>query len=171
MLFFTNGGTGTLLINWGTPRMYQSIRVVKNSELPQVRRISGSRFPYSDNPSDPLPRLTRRRDVWSERKSAHLNPIVLRKCHPITVNLLTVRGYQRYPSTLTNFFPEEHSIQTRDISQDIGDVLPPFDTYPKFCWYNNFLHTRQYVKLSYNLQVFQVKPQGVLYLSTCSHQY
>ena len=83
--------------------------------------MSGSRFPLSDHPSDLLPRLTRRRDIWSEIKSAHLNPMGLSKCHPITVKSLTVRGYQKHLSTLTNLLPEEHSIHTIDTPQEIGN--------------------------------------------------
>ena len=45
----------------------------------------------------------------------------LRKCHPITVKALTVRGYQKHASIITNFLPKEHSIQTIDISQEIGN--------------------------------------------------
>ena len=45
----------------------------------------------------------------------------LSKCHPITVKPLTVSGYQKDPSILTNFLPEEDSIQTRDISQEIDN--------------------------------------------------
>ena len=46
----------------------------------------------------------------------------LRKFHPMTVKPLIVRCYQKHPSTLTNLLPEENSIQTRDISQEIGNV-------------------------------------------------
>ena len=45
----------------------------------------------------------------------------LREVHPITVKSLIVRGSHKHPSTLTNFLSEEHYIQTRDISQDIGN--------------------------------------------------
>ena len=57
----------------------------------------------------------------SERESAHLNPMGLRKCHPITVKSLIVKVSQKHSSTLTNFLPEEHSIHTREISQEIGN--------------------------------------------------
>ena len=43
------------------------------------------------------------------------------KCHPITVKPLTVRGSQKNPFKIANFLPEEHSIYTKDISQDIGN--------------------------------------------------
>ena len=43
------------------------------------------------------------------------------KFHPITVKSLTVKVSQKHPSTLTNFLPEEHSIYTRDICQEIGN--------------------------------------------------
>ena len=43
------------------------------------------------------------------------------KCHPITVKPLTVRGSQKNPLKIANFLPEEHSIYTKDISQDIGN--------------------------------------------------
>ena len=55
------------------------------------------------------------------KKSAHLKPMGLRKFHPIIVKQLTVRGYQKDPSTLTEFLPEEHLIHTRDISQDFDN--------------------------------------------------
>ena len=57
----------------------------------------------------------------SERESAHLNPMGLRKCHPITVKSLIVKVSQKNSSTLTNVLPEEHSIHTREISQEIGN--------------------------------------------------
>ena len=45
----------------------------------------------------------------------------INKYHLITVKTLTVRGSQKDPYTITKFLPEEHSIQTRDISQEIGN--------------------------------------------------
>ena len=104
--------------------MHRAIRVVKTSHFPQVQIISGSRLPYSDPPYNPLPRLTRRRYVWSERQSSHLKPMGIRKYYPIKVKPLTVRGSQKDPSTLTNFLSEEQYIQTKDISQEIGKGFP-----------------------------------------------
>ena len=85
--------------------------------------MSGSRVPFSDHPFDPLPGITRRRVVCSGRQLEHYKPIGLSKCHPITMNPLTARVSHKHPSTLTNFLPEEKSIQTRDISQDIGNGI------------------------------------------------
>ena len=85
--------------------------------------MSGSRVILSDHYSDPLRRLTRRRDFFSERQSAHLKPMGLRKCHPIIVKPLTVRVFKKHPYTLTNFLPEKHSVQTRYISQEIGNGM------------------------------------------------
>ena len=93
----------------------------------------------------------------------------LRKFHPITVNPLTVWGSQKHPSALTNFLPEEHSIQTRDISQDIANGLPPFDLSPLFCRSNNFLHAQRHRKISQNLRVSQVYPKGVFHMSIYRH--
>ena len=45
----------------------------------------------------------------------------LKKYHPMTVKHLTVRGDQKYPSTLTKLSPYEHSIHTREIFQEIGN--------------------------------------------------
>ena len=95
----------------------------------------------------------------------------LSKCHPITVKPLTVRGSRKYPSMLTNFLPEAHSIHIRDIYQDIGNVPSPFDTSPLFCWSNNFLHAGQHGKLSQNFRVYQVHPWGVLHMSIRCHHY
>ena len=39
--------------------------------------------------------------------------MALRKCNPITVKPLTVRGSQKHLSTLTNFLSEEHSINNQ----------------------------------------------------------
>ena len=88
-----------------------------------MQRISGYRFTLNDNPSETLTRLTRRRAVWTEIQSEHLNTRGLSKCHPITGKPLTIRGSCKHPSTLTNFLLEEHSIHTRDIYQEIGSGL------------------------------------------------
>ena len=85
--------------------------------------MSGPRVPLSDHPSDPLTRLTRSRNFWSERQPALLKFMGLKKFHPMRVKPLTFRGSQKHPSTLTNFLPEEHSIQTIDISQYIGNGI------------------------------------------------
>ena len=169
MTFFTNRGTVPLLITRGIPLFHRSIIVVETSQLLQVKIISGSRVPLSDHYSYHLPRLTRRRYFWSERQSAHLNTMGLRKCHPIKVNPLTVRGYQKHPSKLVNFLPEEHPIQTRDISQEIGNFHPPFNPSSLFFWSKNFLHAKRHGKLSHNLQVSQVQLQVVFHLSICCH--
>ena len=105
VMFFKNGGNIPLLINRYIPRLYQDIRVVETCRLIQLQRMSWYRVPLSDNVSEPLPRITMRKDVWSERQ-LEKNPMGLRKCHPITVNTLTVRGSQKHPSTNTNFLPE-----------------------------------------------------------------
>ena len=118
-MFFTNGGTVPLLITSSIPRLHRAIRVVETSQLLQLLIMIGSWVLSSGRPSDPLPRLIRRRGLWSERQSAHLKPMGLRKCHSITVKPLIDRGYQNHPSTLTNFLPEEHSIHNRDISQKL----------------------------------------------------
>ena len=47
----------------------------------------------------------------------------LSEFHPITVKPLTGRGSQKHIFKITNFLPEEHSIQTRDISQEIGNGI------------------------------------------------
>ena len=82
--------------------------------------MSGSIVPLSDHPYDPLPIITRRRDTWSERQSAHLNTMILSKFDPITVKALTVMGSHKNPSKLKNFLTEEHSFNKGDISQEIG---------------------------------------------------
>ena len=168
-MFFTNGGTVTLLITRGIPFLYRDIRVVETSQFSIVQIMSGSRFPLSVHPYDPLLRITRMRVVLSERKSAHLSLRQISKFNPITVKPLIVRGYQKHPSTLTNFLPEEHSIHTRDIYQDIGNCHAPFDLSYLFCWSKSFIYTRLNGKLSHNLQVSQVYPQSVLLLSICRH--
>ena len=89
--------------------------------------MSGCRVPLSDNASDPLSRLTRRREICEDRQSSHLKPMGLRKCQTIIVNLLTVRGSQKNIYTLTYFLSEEHSIQNIDIYQEIGNGHPPLN--------------------------------------------
>ena len=122
-MFFINGGTIPLLINRGVPRLHRDLRVVVTSQPIQVQIISGSRVPLCDHPFRPLPRLTNRGFVWSERQSAHLNPIIIGKCRPITLKSLTVRGSHKHPSALTKHLTEEHSIHTRYISQEIGNGM------------------------------------------------
>ena len=77
--FFTNGGTVPLLITRGTPCLHRSITVVETPKLLQVKIILEFRVPLSDDFSEPLPRLTRRRNVWSEIQSSHLNLMGLSK--------------------------------------------------------------------------------------------
>ena len=129
MVLFKNGGTVPFLITRGISCLYGYIRVVETSQLTQVQIMSGSRFTLFNHTFDPLPILTRRMNVWSERQSAHLNPMVLSKCHPISVKPLTVRGSQKHPSKLTNFLPKEHCINTIYIYQEIGNGHPPFDPF------------------------------------------
>ena len=102
VVFFTNGCTVSLVITWGIPRLHRAIRAVETYQLIPMQRMSGSTAPLSDHPYDPLTRLTSRRHVCSERQSEHLNIVGLRRCHPITVKPLTVRGSKKHPSTLTN---------------------------------------------------------------------
>ena len=132
-MFFANGGTLHLPITQCIPHLHRSIIVVEASQLLQVKIMSVFRVPFSNHPSDPLPRLTTRRDVLSETQSAHLNPMGLRKCYPITVKPLTVRGYQKHPSTLPHFLLEKYSIQTRDIPQDIYNGHPSFNSSSVLC--------------------------------------
>ena len=120
-MLFTNGGTIPLLISRDIPCLHRAIRVVKPSQVAQVKILSGSRFTYSGNTSEPLTKLKSRSYFWSELQSEHLKPMELSKCHPITVNPLKVRVSHKHPSTLTNFLPKEHSIHTRYIYQEIDN--------------------------------------------------
>ena len=157
-MFLANGGTVTLLITPGIPCMHLSIRVVETSQLHQAKIISGSRVLLSDHLSDPLTRLTMRRGVWSEKNSSHLKTMGLKKCQPVKVNPLTVRGSQKNPSTLTNFLPEYKFIQTRDISQEIGNGHSPLWSFLLIILVQEFIHSGKHGKLSQNMQVSQVQP-------------
>ena len=93
----------------------------------------------------------------------------LSKFNPVIVKKLTVRGSQKHPSTIKNFLPGEQSIYTREISQDIENVHPTFNTFSLFYQSKNFLHDGGHGKISHNLQIFQDQPQGVLHMSIHHH--
>ena len=85
----------TSTYNPGTTHLRPAIRAVKSSQLLQVQRISGSRFPLSDHAFIPYPESQGRGLFYKKYNKNTLIPRESNNSTPPTINPLTVRVFHK----------------------------------------------------------------------------